>query len=82
MYVYRIIEEEINEEMEDGYTTDFSYVTHNHKFTEVEFYDICKKAISMCEEKTVYSFYLIDILCNEFGFEKLNPVASFQYTIK
>ncbi|AZV43654.1 hypothetical protein BAOM_3045 [Peribacillus asahii] len=82
MYVYRIVEEEINEEMEDGFATDFSYVTHEQKFSEVEFEDMCKKAITMSEEKTVYSFYLIKILCSEFGFEKLNPVASFQYTIE
>lgn len=46
-------------------------------FTQDEFYNICKEALSKCEDKTMYD------LKNElkkFGFAKINSVAKFEFT--
>ena len=81
MYVYRIVEDTINEECEEGFETEFSYITHENKYSQEDFSAICKKAYDLVNG-TVYSFKLIRVMCEKFGFKAIEPIATFQYEIE
>lgn len=80
MNIYRV-NQSYDVDDPDGIAWEHEYLTHNDKFTKIQFENVCKEAMTKSKkesnEVTLYS--VIQILERDYGFKKLYIEYSFDF---